>query len=94
MNTPANIQQLSSLSTVLGVHTHARISFAEPCGAVQWHQWVKTLQRCVHHLTVNTLLNIQHFSVLSIVLGVHTHVRISFAEPCGAVQRHRWVKTL
>jgi hypothetical protein len=94
VNTPANIQQFSSLSAVLGVHTHARNLFAEPLEVVQWHLRVKTLQRCVNHLTVNTLLNIQQSRALSVVLGVHTHVRISFAEPCGAVQRHRWVKTL
>jgi hypothetical protein len=36
---------------------------------------VKTLQTCVHHLTVNTPANIQQFSMLSAVLGVHTHKR-------------------
>jgi hypothetical protein len=73
VNTLLNIQHFSVLSAVLGVHTHARNPFADPCGAVQRHQWVKTLQRCVHHLTVNTPANIQQFSILSAVLGVHTH---------------------
>jgi hypothetical protein len=59
VNTPANIQQFSSLSAVSGVHTHARNLFAEPLEVVQWYPKVKTLQRCVQHLTVNTPANMQ-----------------------------------